>query len=188
MPQAQPSRHAPSAPRVAYANIPAWLETAVSNLKRPLSPAGFGDPGVSFPPEDELPIMASLGKALGMPVTAVQGTSAAPAGSRGLILRLTMDPKAASSWWLGMHQPESSLLDDSTCRQRLALLHPCDKPPRQHILRMQLMYTKAVAHGLQHLLHACGETHSSSTQMHMASWSTARRFFLKTTSLPLGML
>ena len=65
--------------------------------------------------------MAALGKALGVPVTAVQGTSAAPAGSRGLILRLTLDPKAASSWWLGMHLPESSLLDDTTCRQRLAL-------------------------------------------------------------------
>ena len=107
MPQAQPSRHAPSEPTTAYADIPAWITTSVSNLKRPLSPAGSGDHGVSFPPEDELPIMTALEKALGMPVTAVQGTSAAPAGSRGLILRLTMAPQAASSWWLGMQKPES---------------------------------------------------------------------------------
>ncbi len=58
------------------------------------------------------PVVAALEKALGMPVKAVQGTSAAPAGTRGLILRLTMDSKNASSWWLGTQHNRLSF--DST--------------------------------------------------------------------------
>ena len=48
------------------------------------------------------------------------------------------------------------------------------------------MYIKAVAHGLQLLLHARGETHSSSTQTHMASWSTARRFLFSDNIIAIG--
>ncbi len=103
VPQAEPTRQAATRPAKVYAKAPAWIEAAVSDLKRPLTPAGSGESGASFPPEDELPIVAALEKALGMPVKAVQGTSAAPAGTRGLILRLTMDPKTDSSWWLGMN-------------------------------------------------------------------------------------
>lgn len=102
VPQAEPTRQAATRPAKVYAKTPAWIEAAVSDLKRPLTPAGSDEAGVSFPPEDELPIVAALEKALGMPVKAVQGTSAAPAGMRGLVLRLTMDPKTDSSWWLGM--------------------------------------------------------------------------------------
>ncbi|KAA6425688.1 MAG: hypothetical protein FRX49_04585, partial [Trebouxia sp. A1-2] len=100
VPQAEPTRQAATRPAKVYAKTPAWIEAAVSDLKRPLTPAGSDEAGVSFPPEDELPIVAALEKALGMPVKAVQGTSAAPAGMRGLVLRLTMDPKTDSSWWL----------------------------------------------------------------------------------------
>lgn len=112
VPQAEPTRQAATRPAKVYAKAPAWIEAAVSDLKRPLTPAGSGETGSSFPPEDELPIVAALEKALGMPVKAVQGTSAAPAGTRGLILRLTMDPKTDSSWWLGMQH----------CRQGTALV------------------------------------------------------------------
>ena len=65
------------------------------------------DNGISFAPGDELPIVAALEKALGMPVKAVQGASAAPAGTRGLILRLTLDSKSGTSWWLGAHPAAS---------------------------------------------------------------------------------
>ena len=102
VPQAEPTRQAATRPAKAYAKTPAWIEAAISDLKRPRTPADSGEIGASFPPQDELPIVAALEKALGMPVKAVQGTSAAPAGTRGLILRLTMDPKTDSSWWLGM--------------------------------------------------------------------------------------
>ena len=96
VPQAEPTRQAAPTPAKVYAKAPAWIEAAVSDLKRPLTPAGSSETGASFP------IVAALEKALGMPVKAVQGTTAAPAGTRGLILRLTMDPKTDSSWWLGM--------------------------------------------------------------------------------------
>ena len=71
------------------------------HLQSQPAPTQPGDSGVSFPPEDELPVVAALEKALGMPVKAVQGTTAAPSGIRGLILRLTLESKTGTSWWLG---------------------------------------------------------------------------------------
>lgn len=102
LPHAQPSRQSTSRPAKTYPDAPAWVATAITHLKSPPAQTATAETGVSFPPEDELPVLEALQKALGMPVKAVQGTSAAPTGTRGLILRLAMDPKGASSWWLGM--------------------------------------------------------------------------------------
>lgn len=88
---------------------PSWVKVAVQHLRTQPAPMTSGENGVSVPPEAELPMVAALGKALGMPVKAVQGSSAAPAGTRGLILRLTLDANSRSSWWLS--------------KQNLATLH-----------------------------------------------------------------
>ena len=92
--QAVPSRAA------ALPDTPSWVKAAVQHLRAQPAPTASGENGVSFPPADELPVTAALEKALGMPVKAVQGSSAAPAGTRGLILRLSLDAKSGTSWWL----------------------------------------------------------------------------------------
>ncbi|DBA74342.1 hypothetical protein WJX77_011104 [Trebouxia sp. C0004] len=128
VPQAESIRQAATRPAKVYAAAPAWIEAAVSDLKRPLTPAGSGETGASFPPEDELPIVAALEKALGMPVKAVQGTSAAPAGIKGIILRLTMDPKTDSSWWLGNAQIDIAIktkLRPARGGSQLQTMHDC---------------------------------------------------------------
>ena len=93
-------RQAAATPARTYPG--AWVAAAVANLRQPRGSSDTGSTGVSFSPEDELPIVAALEKALGVPVKAVQGTSATPSGFRGLVLRLSMDSKSAASWWLGM--------------------------------------------------------------------------------------
>ena len=55
-------------------------------------------------------MVAALEKALGIPVKAVQGSSAAPAGTRGLILRLTLDAESGTSWRLSKQSLSSAHL------------------------------------------------------------------------------
>ena len=102
MPRQAVLTHAPKSP-----NAPGWIKQAVQHLKAQSAPTTSAENGVSFPPEDELPMVAALEKALGMSVKAVQGSSAAPAGTRGLILRLTLNAKSGTSWWLSK-QPTAS--------------------------------------------------------------------------------
>lgn len=93
-------RHGVSSHARAFPDTPGWVKAAVQHLRTQPAPMNSGENGVSFPPEDELPMVAALEKALGMPVKAVQGSSTAPGGTRGLILRLTLDSKTGTSWWL----------------------------------------------------------------------------------------
>lgn len=54
-----------------------------------------------------MPMVAALEKAFGMHVKAVQGSNAAPAGTRGLILRLTLDATSGTKWRLSKQPPSS---------------------------------------------------------------------------------
>lgn len=81
-------------------NPPSWVGQAVAALPR-LLPQPDMSSGVTIPANEELDVTAALEKAFAMPVIAVQGTKQPHAGTRGgLILRLTVDSKNASSWWL----------------------------------------------------------------------------------------
>ncbi|KAL3133459.1 hypothetical protein ABBQ38_007322 [Trebouxia sp. C0009 RCD-2024] len=134
LPQQQASAQA-IMPRQAVPNraatipdTPSWVKAAVQHLKAQPAPTTHGENGVSFPPEDELPVIAALEKALGMPVKAVQGSSAAPAGTRGLILRLTLDTKSGTSWWLSDSQINiivRTKLRPARGASQLQLLHDC---------------------------------------------------------------
>ena len=107
--QAQRAGQALTKQATTFPDAPAWVKTAVEHLQSQQAPTQTADHGVSFSPEDELPVVAALEKALGMPVKAVHGTTAAPSSTRGLILRLTMDSKTGTSWWLGTHSAAGCL-------------------------------------------------------------------------------
>lgn len=83
-----------------HPDAPAWVNEAVNTLQKLPASSDTSSSGVSIPAEEELDVTAALQKALNMPVTAVQGAKQAPAGSRGLILRLAVDSKSPTSWWL----------------------------------------------------------------------------------------
>lgn len=95
-----------------YPDAPAWIKEALSSLQKLPERTDVGSSGVSIPAEEELNVTAALEKAFGMPVTAVQGAKQAPAGTRGLILRLAVDSKTTTSWWLGEH---ASLHHNTLC-------------------------------------------------------------------------
>lgn len=76
------------------------MKQAISSLQKPVASSQPSSNGVSIPAEEELNVTAALEKAFGMPVTAVQGAKQAPAGTRGLVLRLAVDSKSTASWWL----------------------------------------------------------------------------------------
>lgn len=85
----------------SYPDAPAWIKEAANSLQKLPANTAAGANGVSISAEEELNVTAALEKAFGMPVTAVQGSKQAPAGTRGLVLRLAVDSKGTASWWLG---------------------------------------------------------------------------------------
>lgn len=120
MPRQAVPTHAATIP-----DTPSWVKAAVQHLIAQPAPTTSAEDGVSFPPEDELPVIAALEKALGMPVKAVQGSSAAPAGTRGLVLRLTLDTKSGTCWWLSKQNVPTIVHCSSGIAGSAGVLHAC---------------------------------------------------------------